>query len=372
MKIAIDGRCLAASVTPGQAARYTQGVIAQLAQIGFEPDVAYCASDPVPHDLLASARATPLGGAGWFWEQVSLARFLRAGRFDLLHIPTQHARPPHWSPCPVVMTFHCGHDSPAVAGGSDTAAPDHMRRRRVQHIIFVRPFCLPFVSPQSANATVVSPIEADHCSASSHKCTALPVAPIRQPYLLTRDSGDGTTDIKLLTAAFRQVRVHFPQLQLVVVCRSLPSVHILEYVGQCGLLLDDDVVFVPDSAGLLLELSNHAELGFAPEDEGQCHWVVPAMARGLEFACSPTGCAARVVGAAGRIAARSDPAEFARAITYLLETGDRLQRAAPARRQAQRFEGAGAANGTLAVYAALLGQRVRPPIGQDPVPDRAR
>jgi hypothetical protein len=377
MKIAIDGRCLAASVAPGQAARYTQNVIGQLARRGIQPEVIYCVRDPVPPNRLVGARAVALGGAGWLWEQVSLPRFLNTGNFDLLHIPMQNVRTPLLSRCPVLTTFHCGHSS-AVDDEACSGAPARVRRRRVRHTIFVPSFCMPFFSPPSANVTVVAPIEADDCSPTSDKranSTALPVAPIQQPYLLARDCGDGTTDLKLIIAAFRQVRLTFPRLQLVVVCRAIPPVHILEFVGQCGLLLDDDVAFVPDSAGLFLELSGNAELGIAPGNEGECTWVVPAMARGLEFVCSQAGCAARVVGTTGRIAERPDPSEFACAIAYLLKAGDRRQRAEFARSQAQCFEWTGGANGTLDVYAALAAKRKRQPrrpIGEDPVPDQVR
>jgi glycosyltransferase involved in cell wall biosynthesis len=360
MKIAIDGRCLGASVPPGQAARYTQTLITRLSQSGLSPHVVYSASDPPLPERLACVRAAaPLEGRGWLWEQVFLPRFLHQRKFDLLHTPTQHARPPLWSPCPVLMTFHEKHNYSGAARGSSSVIPDRRPRRRVQHIVLARPFCASPLKSQFPGLTVVAPVDeaGSFDSINSGNNSALPGPPVREPYLLAADCGD--IDLRFALTAFQQVRVSLPNLQFVIVCRSIPKVHVLEFVARCGLLLDEDVLFVLRAGGLLLTLSQRAELGIALGTQGECQWVVPAMARGLGFVSSSTGCAARVVGHAGTVVNGLDPAEIAGSIAMLLNADDRHQRALRAREQSKRFECINAADGTLDVYTALIGQGKR-------------
>lgn len=372
MKITIDGRCLAASVGTSQAARYTQTLITRLAQRGFSPHVAYSAIDPVPSERLGcSAVPSPLEGRGWLWEHVSLPRFLQTGKFELLHIPSQTARAPLWSPCPVLMTVHGGHFDSAVATTSSSRTPGLVHRARVQHTILAQSFCEPSLKAHPVDMTVGTFVEEDDCRGGPD----LTGLPIREPYLLAVDYGETKTDLKPLLTAFQQVRVAFPALQLVMVCQVIPPVKILESVTKCGLLIDDDILFVSNSAGLVPKLADAAELAIALGAPGECQWVVPAMASGLEFVCSARGCAARVVGPAGRVVDRPEPAEIAGSIAALLRSGDRRQRAGIAQRQARRFEWTGIVDGTLGVYTALIGEgtgRPRQPIGQDPLADQIR
>jgi glycosyltransferase involved in cell wall biosynthesis len=221
--------------------------------------------------------------------------------------------------------------------------------RRIHHTIVAPSFC----GSNLNDPGLSQPLEAELCESLDDAASAH--SQICEPYLLTADYGASEAEIKLLLAVFQQVRLTCGDLQLVILCRRVPAVEILESVGRCGLLIDQYVLFIPD-ARLLQQLSARAELAIALGVEGECRWIVPAMASGLQVVCTSRGCAAQVVGCAGKVVDRQDPIEIAHSIALLLKSGDRHQRADVARRQAERFNWRATVDDTIEIYKSLVNE----------------
>jgi glycosyltransferase involved in cell wall biosynthesis len=383
MKVLIDGRRFESALLR-HTDRYTSALITHLAQRGLAVYLLYDASTVASVASLQSGNIGNLpvrGRVGFLREQMYLPMLLGRGNYDLLHIPTEETTAPYFSPCPVVMTFlspakRQDHAKPA----ENAVAPFAGVRRRIRsgsvdHIIATSEYCRRHVVSALAvppdRISVIPFAGIEGCGSAEETSgtrEALGQLGVRAPYLLNAGGYESEEDAKLLLAAFAEVRQGQAGLQLVLTGMNMPSVHLLEHAQMLGLTVDEEVLFLFDVGEAMQVLYDGAELALSVAADRVCQpWILQAMARGLQVVCTATGCAAEMVGCAGKVIPRPDPHDAARTTMFLLSSGTKAQRRAAARQQAERFSWEKIVDETIAVYEVVVSQRKGRAMDRNPI-----
>ncbi len=375
LRVAMDGRSLASPIVRGMD-RYIIGLVEHLASRDVEVTLVHRDGEPVHPDhqrRLGVPLLSISDRSGLSWEQVSLPRALRRGRFDLYHAPAEHGVP-LLAPCPTVLTLHSAtafsYDDLIRRGklpgplsrylgdiGNPhawTAANLYWRAqvRRATHIIapsaFARDEIVRLLRIGKHDVSAI-PLAVDRSFASAPRDDrarrdTLDRLGVRGPYLLYVGGYEPHKNVAGLIHAFGLVRAARPELSLVVVgSRSTismpepaPGVVVLTGLGP-------ELPALYDGAELFVSLSWRESFGLP---------ALEAMTRGTAVVASAWGAAPEIVRSGGRLVDPRDPVAFRDAVLRLLEDPSR---SAASRADAARFSWDATADATVTIYRRLSG-----------------
>jgi glycosyltransferase involved in cell wall biosynthesis len=364
--------------------RYTVGLVRALAAQGVEVTLLARESEPVHPANVARTGCSVLllpGRGGLWWEQRTLPRALRSGRFDLYHAPAEHGVP-LLAPCPVVLTLHSateysyadfirrgllpGRLADYLGYEADPAArtPANLYWRaqvtRADRIIAPSAFAAEEIvrllgSPAARVHPIPLAVDDDFrkpARSGEALDAALAALGARRPYVLYVGGYERHKNVAGTLDAFAALRAQRRDLSLVLVGSRPPGADMARHAEALGLRAGGDVVWLTglgeelrdlyDGAELFLSLSWRESFGLP---------ALEAMTRGVAVVASAWGAAPEVVGDGGRLVDPRDTKGAADAALALLADPGRSDRA---RRAAARFDWPSVAERTLAVYRAVL------------------
>ncbi len=375
LRVAMDARSLASPVVRGMD-RYIIGLVEQLASRDVEVTLVHRDDEPVHPDhqrRLGVPLLSIADRSGLSWEQISLPRALRRGRFDLYHAPAEHGVP-LLAPCPTVLTLHSAtafsYDDLIRSGKlpgplsrylGDTGNPRawtlanlywRAQVHRATHIVapsaFARDEIVRLLRIRERYVSAI-PLAVDRSFASAPRDdrargAILDRLGVRGPYLLYVGGYEPHKNVAGLIQAFGLVRAVRPDLLLVVVgSRSTntmpaPAPGVVQLTG-----LGPELPALYDGAELFVSLSWRESFGLP---------ALEAMTRGTAVVASAWGAAPEIVRSGGRLVDPRDPAAFRDAVLALL---DDPSRSVAARADAARFSWDETADATVAIYRRLSG-----------------
>ncbi|MGO9604269.1 MAG: glycosyltransferase family 4 protein [Candidatus Binataceae bacterium] len=370
--------------------RYTVGLVDELARRGVEVTLFHRAREPLNSQFVDDLPCRIVGledRGGLYWEQVAVPQALWRGKFHLFHAPAERGIP-FLAPCPTILTVHSATWSSYADLIAHTLLPgkpsdylgyerasrwnfwslySQIGLTRANHILapsnFARGEIVRLLGVPSRKVTV-TPLAVHkqfRCSANPPEVRreTLERLGIRGPYLLYVGGYEPHKNVGGLLETFSLVRVHRPDLALVLVGTKFLPDEVVAHAKRLGLDRERAVVFLVDVTDDLTDLYDEAQLFVTMSwRETFCLPALEAMTRGKLVVASRWGAAPEIVGMAGRLV---DPRDFQAAADAVLELlgVDRNGLAQNVRQQAERFTWAETGSRTLEVYESLLSSRRR-------------
>lgn len=389
MRIAMDARFLSSPILRGMD-RYLVGLTSELTRRGVEVTLLHRQREALHLQHLegSPATATPLADrSGVWWEQISVPRALKRGRFDLYHAPAERGVP-FIAPCPVVLTYHSttteSYRDLVARGLLSGSASDYLgyappvrrtvrqfyeweQQYRANHVLTPSEFSrseLVRLNGLSAERVTVTPLAAAERFNSERKSAdeisaVLNRLHVVRPFILYVGGYEPHKNVTGLLEMFAEVRKARPDLQLVCVGSRTPPLTIEQrvlspdLVGAVRLLssLDAELTALYDAAELFVTLSWR---------ETFCLPALEAMTRGTPVVASAWGAAPELIDDQSLLVDPRDTTRAAAVIRELLASRQRLESlGARAMARASRYSWSRTADVTLDVYRRVIDERRR-------------